>query len=358
MGAREVALFLDLSVAAIIALVCSLIACRALIGAPIVDMPDEARKAHRAPTPTSGGIGIALGFAVGLIALSIVSIVWRHEITAQGASRSSIAAAFAYGFLLLGFVDDAFPLGPRLKFLVFGALAVGAALGVGLVRSLPFGGETLELGYAWALLGTALWIFTVVNCVNFMDGANGLAMGSVAIGLGVLATIGAAVDAPSGAAVAVCGAGALVGFLFWNFPQGRLFAGDSGALFAGTLAALASLVVIHRGNLSPFVPPILFFPLLADALLTLAWRARRGRSLLDGHAEHLYQIAQRAGWAPWRITGAYWLAMAVCGVIGFAVAMTPQTPSAPIALGVLAVLAVLIASTVRRAALKAGIAEA
>lgn len=350
-------MFLDLSVAAAIALVCSLIACRSLIGTPIVDLPDEARKSHRGPTPTSGGIGIALGFAVGLIALSVVSIVWRHEITAAGASRSSISAAFAYGFLLLGFVDDAFPLGPRLKLSVFSALALGAALGVGLVQSLPFGVETLQLGYAWALLGTALWLFTMVNCVNFMDGANGLAMGSVAIGLAMLAAIGAAVDAPSGAAIAACGAGALAGFLFWNFPKGRLFAGDSGALFAGALAALASLVVIHRGNLSPFVPPILFFPLLADALLTLAWRASRGRSLLDGHAEHLYQIAQRAGWGTGRIAGAYWLAMAVCGVIGFVAAMQPQTPFAPIALGVLVIVALVGSALVRRAALRAGIAE-
>ena len=347
----------DLVLAGAVALTGSVIVCRAVIGSPILDAPDTTRKAHRAPTPTSGGLGVALGFALGLVALSSISVVWRHEISEHGALMSTIASAFAYACLVLGFLDDAFPLGPRLKFLVFSALAVGAALAVGLVRALPLGAETIELAFPWALLGTALWVFTFVNCVNFMDGANGLAMGSVAIGLIALAAIAVNEGAISGAGMAACGAGALIGFLYWNFPDGRLFAGDSGALFAGAVACLASLVVIQLGALSPFVAPILFFPLLADALLTLAWRASRGRSLLDGHAEHLYQIAQRAGWGRRRIAVYYWLAMAFCGLIGFAVAQAPETPAAPIALGGLALTAMVISALVRRAAMKAGIAE-
>lgn len=349
---------MDLAIGAGAAWAASLIVCRTLIGAPIVDLPNEARKLHVAPTPTSGGVAIALGFAVGLMSLSLLPFAWRDEITEQGAAMSSIGAAFAYSFLMLGFLDDAFPLGPRLKFTVFSVLALAASMSVGPVKMLPIGMDApIVLAFPFALAGTALWVFTLVNCVNFMDGANGLAMGSVAIGLIVLAALGVTLNAPSGAAIAVCGAGALIGFLFWNFPDGRLFAGDSGALFAGAMAALASLVLIQRAGLSPFVPPILFFPLLADALLTLAWRASRGRSLLDGHSEHLYQIAQRAGWGRRRIALIYWAAMAGCGLIGFAVALFPNTPAPALALAALSLAAIVISSRVRRAALKAGIAE-
>lgn len=351
-------MIVDLVVAAAIALGCALITCRALIGAPIVDMPNQARKLHRAPTPTSGGIAIALGFALSLMAISLFSTEWRHEISTYGAAISTIGAAFAYGFLMLGFVDDAAPVGPRLKFTIFCALSIGAAASVGVVRTLPIGGDAeIALAFPLALAGTALWIFTLVNCVNFMDGANGLAMGSVAIGLAALATIGVSLDAPSGAAMAACAAGALLGFLKWNFPDGRLFAGDSGALFAGAIAALASLVIIHRAEVSPFVPPILFFPLLADALLTLAWRVRRGRSLLNGHSEHLYQIAQRAGWGRRRVAVMYWGAMIVCGVLGVAAAHSANALVGPLMLGVLALVALVISALVRRAASRAGIAE-
>ena len=50
-------------------------------------------------------------------------------------------------------------------------------------------------------------------------------------------------------------------------------------------------IVIARTGMSPLIAPILFFPLLADALLTLFYRARRGLSLLVAHAEHICQIA-------------------------------------------------------------------
>jgi len=352
-----VAVVWDLTVAVLVALACSFAVCRALIGAPIVDMPDSARKAHVAPTPTSGGVAMALGFAFGLFALGALSTVWRHAIELLSATRATWAAILAYCFLFLGFLDDAYPLGPRLKFLVFTALSMATALLIGVVSVLPVGETHLILPYPIALLGTALWVFTLVNCVNFMDGANGLAMGSVAIGLITIAIIALHLGGLGAAAISACGAGALIGFLFWNFPGGRLFAGDSGALFAGALGAVASLSLIARGDLSPFVPPIIFFPLLADALLTLAWRARRGRSLLDGHSEHIYQIAQRAGWGRRRIALIYWAAMALCGGVSVAAVWLRDPLFAPIALAVLAVLALTISTVVRSAAKKRGIAE-
>jgi UDP-N-acetylmuramyl pentapeptide phosphotransferase/UDP-N-acetylglucosamine-1-phosphate transferase len=352
-------LLFDLAIGVGIAFAISCIVCAAMIQAGPLDMPNAARKAHYAPTPTSGGIGIALGFAAGLIALSLFSSSWRHEISSQGAVLMSTGAAFSYGFLALGFLDDAHPLSARLKFALFGALSIGVATSIGVVQKLPLGwGYGFQVGFWVGALGTALWVFTVVNCVNFMDGVNGLAMGSVAIGLLSLALIGGVDNAPATVGMAFCGAGALIGFLPWNFPRGRLFAGDSGALFAGAIAAAGALLIIRRTGLSPFVPAIVFFPLLADALLTLAWRMQRGRSLLDGHSEHMYQIALRAGWSHSHITLCYWAAMAVCGAIAFAVSRVQETGAPWITLGVLALLSLGVSKLVRDMARRRGIEEA
>lgn len=348
----------DLVLGAALALAVSFIVCRALIGAGPVDLPSEARKRHASPTPTSGGIGVALGFAVGLIMLATFSAAWRYEVTTIGSSLLTVGVSLAYGFLLLGFIDDAHPLGPRLKFVVFSALSFGAALTVGVVQALPLGGDVLHVGFLIGLLGTALWVFTLVNCVNFMDGANGLAMGSLAIGLTTLGALAMMRASPSGAAIAFCAAGALVGFLFWNYPRARLFAGDSGALFAGALAAIASLIIIRRTGLSPWIPPIVFFPILADALLTLAWRAGRGRSLFQGHAEHLYQIAMRAQWGHARIALAYWVAAAACGGLAFVLARSDHTIWPWVGLVALSGVAVVISALVRAAAKRRGIDEA
>jgi UDP-N-acetylmuramyl pentapeptide phosphotransferase/UDP-N-acetylglucosamine-1-phosphate transferase len=346
---------LELAGAVAISALVSLVACRFLMTAGPVDRPNAPRKAHGAPTPTSGGVGIAIGFAVGLMLLALFSDTLRRELTPRGAAMLSVSASFTYLFLIIGFWDDARPLGARVKFALFAAVSLGAALSVGIVRELPIGAGVVWVAPFWfGLIGTALWIFTLVNSVNFMDGANGLAMGSAAIGLAALAAISSAHGSIAGVVIALCAAGALTGFLFWNFPAGRLFAGDSGALFAGALAALASLIVIHRAGVSPLIPPIVFFPLLADVLVTLAWRAYRRHSLFDGHSEHLYQIARHGGMSHAEVALIYWAATAACGAIAFLVAADDGLAPA-VALAALAAASIVISVVVRRFAARAGV---
>lgn len=348
-------MILDLAFVVALALFTSLVVCRAIIWIGPVDAPDEERKQHRAPTPTSGGIGIGAGFGAAMMVLSLFSIDWRFEISPQGVAMLWVSALFAYPLLFIGFVDDARRLSAKFKFIVYSALAVAAAWLMGVVSQVQVGGVVIHLPFVVALAGTALWVFTLLNVVNFMDGANGMAMGSVAVGLVALAIIALVGGSIGGGAMALCCAAALAGFLVWNFPNGRLFAGDSGALFAGAIAAFGCLIVIARAGMSPLVAPILFFPLLADALLTLLYRARRNRSLLVAHAEHLYQIAIISGWSHARISVTYWLAMAVCGVVAWFVNLETTDTAPAIALAVMIVLAVALDVVVRRRAEAAGI---
>jgi len=341
-------LILELASSAAIATIVSLIVCRVQMRAGPVDLPDEERKTHVRPTPTSGGIGIALGYVAALIALTQffpdASVLNR-----QAMALVSLASAVGFAFLLIGFIDDARPIGPRVKLLFFTLLSLGAAITMGIVDELTLDTNvTLKLGLSIGLFGTALWVFTLVNCTNFMDGANGLAMGSAGVGLIALGAIGYLNGSHSAMTMAWFAAAAVIGFLVWNFPNGRIFAGDSGALFAGAVAALVSLILIARTGLSPFIPPILFLPLLADALMTLVWRVRHRRKLLIGHTDHLYQILLRSGWSHARVSVLYWVLMALCGAIGYALARSGQ-PAAPwIALATLAGLAVASSIFVRK----------
>lgn len=348
-------MFLDLTVVVAVAFFTSLIVCRAMIWIGPVDAPTEERKHHRAPTPTSGGIGIGAGFGAAMLVLSLFSIEWRHLISPQGVAMLWVSALFGYPLLLIGFIDDARRLSAEFKFVIYSLLALGAAWLMGVVDHVRIGDVVVNLPLVVALAGTALWVFTLLNVVNFMDGANGMAMGSVAVGLCALSVIALDGGSIGGGAIALCGAGALAGFLVWNFPSGRLFAGDSGALFAGALAAFGCLIVIARTGMSPLIAPILFFPLLADALLTLLFRARRGRSLLVGHAEHVYQLAIISGWSHARIGITYWVAMAVCGLIAWFVSRDETQVAPAVALAVMIVSALILDPFVRRRAEAAGI---
>lgn len=348
-------MFFELAAAALTAALVSLMACRIVMKAGPLDTPDAPRKAHSGPTPTSGGVGMAAGFGVSLILFALLSETMHAEISRRGAVLLTLAASFSYVFLCIGFWDDARPLSARFKLVLFTIAAFAATFAVGPVTAFPvYDDVVLRLPYWLAVLGTSLWIFTVVNGVNFMDGVNGLAMGSVAVALVALAAISFTHGSPAGVLICLCAIGALLGFLFWNFPAGRLFAGDSGALFAGALAALSSVIVIHRTGISPLIPPILFFPLLADVLVTLAWRAWRRRSLFDGHSEHLYQIARHAGMSHAEVSFIYWSATAACGAIGWLVS-TKGVAAQVIALAVLAATSVVVSTAVRRFAARRGI---
>jgi UDP-N-acetylmuramyl pentapeptide phosphotransferase/UDP-N-acetylglucosamine-1-phosphate transferase len=337
----------DLGLAAAVATAASIVLCRAMMEAGLVDMPGAARKAHRQPTPTSGGVGAAAGFALGMLALSLLPD-FRANFSEDIGKRLFGVTAFVCGFGALGLYDDVRPLGPRTKFAMFVIGSVASAALAAPVQTLPLSDDlVITLPYWLGLGGSALWVFTLVNAVNFMDGSNGLSMGSVAVGLIGLALVSIAAPAPGAAALALLGAASLMGFLLWNFPSGRLFAGDSGALFAGALAALASLVAIQEGGVSPFVPPLLFFPVLADVLLTLAWRVRQKRKILAGHAEHIYQIIIRGGSTHASVALIYWGVTAVCAIVAL-IAQWAGSFAPPVALAVAAILSLAASHMTRR----------
>lgn len=348
-------MILDLALVVALAFFTSLVVCRAIIWMGPVDAPDEERKQHRAPTPTSGGIGIGAGYGAAMVVLSLFSFEWRHKIMPEAMAMLWVSALFAYPLLFVGFVDDARRLSAEFKFVIYSVLSIAAAWLIGVVDDVQVLGFVIHLPFVVALAGTALWVFTFVNVVNFMDGANGMAMGSVAVGLLALAFIALEGNSIGGAATALCCAGALAGFLVWNFPLGRLFAGDSGALFAGAISAFACLIVIARAGMSPLIAPILFFPLLADSLLTLLYRLRHKRKLLVAHNEHVYQIAINSGWSHARIVVVYWLAMAVCGGIAWHVDRDATDTQPAIALAALIVGAVTLDMLIRRRALASGV---
>ncbi|MGE0045594.1 MAG: glycosyltransferase family 4 protein [Hyphomonadaceae bacterium] len=309
----------DFLIAAAAAFAASALACRAVIAAGVWDAPTAARKAHREPTPTSAGLAIGIGYALGICALVYPPVRdWSAEISARAALHTSIAMAAAFVFLAIGTLDDLRPVSARVKLLLFALASLAVPIFAMRAEFIPLGaGAVIPLHIVVAVIGSALWVFTLVNAVNFMDGANGLALGSTAIGLVFLGLIAGDAGRMQTAALCFCGAGAIAGFLVWNFPTGKLFAGDSGALFAGAIAAIGSLLVVRSGLVSPFVPPILFFPMLADVLLTLAWRVSHGADVFTGHREHFYQIGLRSGLSHTQIALRYWALATGCGVLGF-----------------------------------------
>lgn len=291
-------------------LIISILVCALMIRLGPRDAPDGGRKTQARPIPSAGGAGVLAGM---LAALLLASLVQPGGLGNPIATLAQIALAGPMLLVLiaglLGFADDKLNLRAGRKLLVLAAASLLAAIYGPHVTHLWLPGAE-GLGFVLpvflAIAGAALWLFVMANAVNFLDGANGIAMGSAAILLAALAVI---LAPPPGSApgilflLLVAAVAALSGFLAWNLT-GRLYAGDTGALAIGALigAAGLSVGVIH----SVWVPATLVLPILIDVFLTLIWRARLGRPLMHAHRDHAYQLFRRAGWSHLKVAGLWW----------------------------------------------------
>ena len=116
-----------------------------------------------------------------------------------------------------------------------------------------------------APLVTVLWVAGMANAVNFIDGLDGLAAGTVAIAAGAfflyaqrLNDAGLLAEGSISPMVSVIVLGMCVGFLPHNFHPAHIFMGDCGALLLGLLMAASTIVVGGRAS-EPFSGQTYFF---------------------------------------------------------------------------------------------------
>lgn len=204
-----------------------------------------ARHLAKSGIPTMGGIFFIVPWL--LVALS--------------AGRSPTVAAVAFvtaGAGLVGFLDDfrkwrygrSLGLRARTKLLLQVLVAVPALMVLagqtGTMIWVPFGSHSLDLG-VWFILFGVLVIVGATNAVNLTDGIDGLAAGTTAIALLAYAALAWSLAHTDLQDFALAGAGAMAGFLVFNFHPARVFMGDVGSLALG--GALAGLAIATRTEL-------------------------------------------------------------------------------------------------------------
>ncbi len=281
---------------------------RAMIRWGTLDHPG-ARSSHTRPTPKGGGVGIAAAFVFGMAVLFATAGQARVPDTPF---LGLILAAV--GIAAVSYADDlrSWSAGVKLAAQLAAALV---AIGCGIrfrVLHLPWFGAW-DTGWLGVPL-TAAWIVFATNAVNFIDGLNGLASGSVAIACLVLAGIGwVQGDWFVHVASLVLAAG-IAGFLPYNYPRARIFMGDVGSQFCGFVLAVIGVLSADFGaqTLSVLMVPMLLAGILFDVVFTLARRLAAGDPLMQAHRSHLYQVAHRAGRPAAAIAAVYW-AMAAWG---------------------------------------------
>ena len=233
--------------ASVLALVLTPLVRRVVIRYEIVDRP-AARRVNVIVVPRAGGVATSAAFLA--VAGLFLFINDRADLVASpGTLNATHVTALLLGGAMaaaLGAIDDLFDLRARWQLLGQLALACGAValgIGIGFVAN-PFGPGIIQLSGPIAAGFTIFWIVGMMNSINWIDGLDGLSSGvaliaAVTLGLISLTT---QVGQPLVAVLCFALAGALLGFLRWNFHPATIFAGTSGVQFVGySLAVLAIL---------------------------------------------------------------------------------------------------------------------
>jgi UDP-GlcNAc:undecaprenyl-phosphate/decaprenyl-phosphate GlcNAc-1-phosphate transferase len=174
---------------------------------------------HKLPVPRMGGLGLVAAFVL----VGGAAVAWHDQNLNPGQS-SVVFLALASAMFLLGFWDDLRPIGAKKKLL--GQILIAAAsyfLGFSIDKfKVPFVGSELVLGW-WALPLTVFWLVAMTNLINLVDGIDGLAGGICLMLMILMVYVG--LQTQQLVLVASGMVGALIGFLWFNFPPARIYMG-------------------------------------------------------------------------------------------------------------------------------------
>jgi UDP-GlcNAc:undecaprenyl-phosphate GlcNAc-1-phosphate transferase len=210
-----------------------------------LDMPSK-RKVHDRIMPRLGGLAVFAGF------IAAASLFLGQEPKVAGLLLGGAL------ILLLGVADDIYGVSPKVKLLgqaIAAVIVVASGIRVHFLNN-PFDGY-LYLG-ALSVPFTIFWIMSVTNAVNLIDGLDGLASGVSVIALLTFAIIAYQIDQTTVSLLAFALAGAILGFLRYNFHPAKIFLGDSGSMFLGFMVSVLAIFGMLKGvTLVAFIIPII-----------------------------------------------------------------------------------------------------
>lgn len=313
--------------------------------------------------PNTGGIAIALGLLVPMIAAAVgFSLIDPGSLPAFldpvkahiPGLRSQLPLGWTLigcvlGLHLLGLVDDRRPMGPWVKLVVM--------LAPGLIFALFFDTRLITLldghvGGSWlSVIVTVLWFTAIINAMNFIDNMDGLSGGITAIAGSMLLIATLLNGQWFVAALCAVLVGSVLGFLVFNFPPARIFMGDGGSLVIGLMLAFLTVRTTYvpldeagpsaEGWYAVLMPVVILAVPLYDFISVTLIRIRQGKSPFVGDMQHFsHRIRDRGLGARSTILIIYALTLAT-GISGLLIARAQAWEAIVLGVQILALIAAI-----------------
>jgi len=321
-----------------------------------IDQPDQERKIHAQSMPLLGGLAVFCAFAGNLLLHYLVVLPLAGKISMAAFNLSDlqvhiggalsvwnklavllVGGAWMVG---LGLYDDKHDLKAGWK--LAGQVVIALAVALAGMR------VTVFIANDWVNIAvTVLWIVTITNALNFLDNMDGLCAGVGVVCAGLFAFIAGVQGQYFVCLLALAFAGALLGFLPYNFKPATIFLGDAGSHFVGyMLAVLPVLTTFYREGVPTHLPVLIPLLVLAvplfDMAMVMGLRFRRRQPVYVGDANHLSHRLVKLGLPQsWAVTLIYPLTLGLGATVLLWSNMTAALVVIVQAIGILAIVTLL-----------------
>ena len=264
-----------------------------------VSFPRDGRQVHESPLPRLGGVAIFLAFSLSMSVWLGLSLIFPRLV--DGLAPTTLLRIYIPSCLIfcLGIYDDLYGAGPYLKFAVQAIAAAMLFAGGMRILGLPvlFGQHTLP--WFIGLLLTVLWVVAITNAFNLIDGLDGLAAGSALFSTMVFFVVSLVNHSWLGSLMSVTLAGAILGFLRFNFNPATIFLGDSGSLFIGFMLSALALAGAQKAPtfVAVAIPVVSFGLPILETLLSVLRRLISGRPIFTADREHIHHKLLQMGFS-------------------------------------------------------------
>lgn len=256
------------------------------------------RDVHGSPIPRAGGIAIWLTFLAVVVPYVLCERFLDHSAGFGLYTMFAILAPASLMFIL-GLLDDLHPVSPRIKFSV--QIVAGLLLFYGGVRIwfFPMLAGYRELHGVLSAVLTVFWVLLISNAFNLIDGLDGLSAGSALFSTLVVFVVSLLSGNGFISIVTAALAGAILGFLRYNFNPATIFLGDSGSLFLGFVLSAVSLAGAQKGTtvVAVAIPIVAFGLPLLDTALSIVRRYLSGQPLFLADCEHIHHRLLKRGFS-------------------------------------------------------------
>ena len=267
----------------------------------ILDIPNP-RKIHKKPTPRTGGLVIVCSFYISLLITILVSNFFKLNLFNFDDLYTILVGSSL--FALIGIFDDILSASAFKRLflqIIISSLIFSQGIRIESIAIFPSSlGNIIEIHPSISFLITIIWITGLTNAINWVDGIDGLLSIFTLVSLITFSILSFNFLNPIYLIICSILIGIIISFFFRNISKNKIFMGDTGSFFFGSIQAILAINISTRYDVlvqgkslnifNPYIPLLIFSLPILDMIRVIISRIFKGKSPFYSDKNHLHHL--------------------------------------------------------------------